>query len=91
MAEIIERSDMTPGELLSYPVVSLDGTNFVKNPSRGWSVAGLGFVGGMLEPFKDSDLMEKAAKASNIAVVPDPNGNTIVIVKGCEHLRGGGR
>lgn len=81
--------DMKPGELLSYPCVSLDGTPFLSMPGvtpRRWHVAGMGFVGGLMEPFTDAELLEKSSHCANIAVLPDLDGNIIVVVKGCDEL-----
>ena len=81
--------NMLPGEMLRYAAVSLDGVAFLVMPGsdpRKWHVAGMGFVGGLMEPFTDAELLEKSSRCENIAVLPDLDGNVIVVVKGCDEL-----
>lgn len=85
---------MTSEEMLTYPIISLDGVAFVQasdmNPAtahpRKWSVVGMGFVGGLMEPFTDREMLEKASMSTNIAVLPNLEGNTIIVLAGCEAL-----
>lgn len=83
------KPNMTSEELLEHAVISLDGTPFGQMPGsspRRWHLIGMGFVGGLLDPFTDAEMLEKASMSKNVAGLPSLDGNIINVKVGCDAL-----
>ena len=79
------KPNMSSDEMLSYPVVSIDGVPFAGMHGK-WMLVGMGFLGGIMEPFTNYNMLEKASNCTDLAVLPDLEGNTIIVIKGCKAL-----
>lgn len=80
--EIRHAPDAPTGEIISADVVCTDGVVFVKQPNGGWLPAGIGFVGMLLEPISQGEMIVKITNAASVSWIPDMNVDLVVKGRG---------
>lgn len=86
---IVLAPNETPEQVLERAqVIISDLSPFVNMPGRGWLPAGIGYIGfGLMEPFTYVEMLTMLRGVKkDLAYLPDPVGDDIVIVKGYAEL-----
>lgn len=68
-------------QMLDADVIQIDNLTLARL-GRKWSIAGLGFVGGLLEPLYETEVRTRIEDAEKVSWIPDASGSTIVRGKG---------